>query len=386
LTVLKRMRVGLSNKKHRSEVKGEHKKKLCLVIPSLQVGGMERVMSELAMYFCRKDDLEVHLILYGRKPEAFYSIPNNLTIHKPKSVFNNTFRFFASLGRMIYVRVKVKTINPDSVLSFGEYWNSFILLALFGLHYPVYISDRCSPEKKFSTFHTLIRKWLYPKAKGVIAQTEIAKQLYCNQLHIKNVHVIGNPIRQLRRNDTEIEKENIVLTIGRLIESKHHDQLIRLFAEIDMPGWKLIIVGDDAIGQKNLIKLKGLVHDLGMDEIIILTGNQPDVDSYYFKSKIFVFTSSSEGFPNVIGEAMSAGLPAIAFDCVAGPAEMITNKYDGLLVPTFNWDMFATSLKMLLKDHKLRVLYGENAAKSITRFSVTKIGQKYYDFIIGTEG
>jgi hypothetical protein len=72
---------------------------------------------------------------------------------------------------MIFLRKKVKLIKPDSILSFGEYWNSFVLIALIGLPYPVFISDRCSPDKEFTRIHTILRKWFYPKAKGIIAQT-----------------------------------------------------------------------------------------------------------------------------------------------------------------------------------------------------------------------
>ena len=71
-----------------------------------------------------------------------------------------------------------KTLNRTAVLSFGEYWNSFVLIALFGLKYPVFVSDRCQPDKSLGKFHDLLRKNLYPKAAGIIAQTEKAEEIY----------------------------------------------------------------------------------------------------------------------------------------------------------------------------------------------------------------
>ena len=162
-----------------------------MVIPSLQVGGMERVMTELAWYLCGKNDLNVTLLLYGKKPVVYYSIPHNLIIHKPKSRFNDIFRLFSTIGRLIYLRNTVRTINPDSILSFGEYWNSFVLLALYNLPNPVFISDRCSPGKKFSFFHSILRGWLYPKAHGIVAQTTVANKLYQQQFKNANIKVIG---------------------------------------------------------------------------------------------------------------------------------------------------------------------------------------------------
>jgi glycosyltransferase involved in cell wall biosynthesis len=357
------------------------KKKVCLVIPSLQAGGMERVMSELAGYFCKKNDLHVHLLLYGKEPEIFYYVPEGLIIHKPITVFNDRFRQIYSLGRLIYLRHTVRKINPDSILSFGEYWNSFVLLALYGLHYRVFISDRCSPEKEFSTFHSFLRKWLYPKAKGIIAQSEKAKQLYYSHICNNNVSVIGNPIRQIDSQGSQISKENIVLTVGRLINSKHHDELIKIFAQISKPNWKLIIVGDDALKQKNMERLKKLIHNLGSDDRIILTGALSNIDNLFLRSKIFAFMSTSEGFPNVIGEAMSAGLPIIVRDCFAGPAEMICNEEDGFLIPINDNELFQKKLEALMNDESLRDRLGSKARISILKFSIDNIGSAYYNLI-----
>jgi GalNAc-alpha-(1->4)-GalNAc-alpha-(1->3)-diNAcBac-PP-undecaprenol alpha-1,4-N-acetyl-D-galactosaminyltransferase len=356
--------------------------RLCLVIHSLQVGGMERVMSELAGYFCQKKDLEVHLILCGRKPEIFYYVPDNLIIHRPNLEFNNRFRHISTLRRLLFLRRTVVSINPDSVLSFGEFWNSFVLLAVYGLPYPVFISDRCSPMRNFSTFHNLLRKFLYPKAKGVIAQTEKAKQLYVSQFKHNNVCVIGNPIRRINGNNLKIERENIVLSVGRLIESKHFDKLIELFADISNPDWKLVIVGDDALKQKTSVKLKELVHSLNAEENIILVGKQTHVDSYFLCSKIFVMTSSSEGFPNVIGEAMSAGLPVVAFDCIAGPSELIDDGENGFLIPLFDFVEMKRKIIMLMQNGDLRLKLGMNAQKSMRDFFPIEIGEKYYSFIM----
>lgn len=355
-------------------------KKLCLVIPSLNEGGMQRVMSELAGYFCRINELEVHLVLFGKGHEIFYSLPGNVFIYKPLNEFNDKFRFLCTIDRLFYLRRIVKRINPDSILSFGEYWNSFVLLSLIGLDYPVFISDRCSPETKFSFLHYYLRKWLYPKAHGVIIQTEKAKQVYSRKVKTKKICVIGNPIRVINSNKI-LEKQNIVLSIGRLIETKHFDNLIEIFTKTAFQDWKLMIVGGDALKQKNMEKLKRQIEQCGMNDRIILTGTQQDVDHYYLTSKIFAFTSSSEGFPNVIGEAMSAGMPVISFDCVAGPSEMIIDNENGFLIPLFDYQSFEKRLKLLMHNELLRNKIGNAAKEAIKTFNIDSIGQKYYSFL-----
>ena len=228
---------------------------------------------------------------------------------------------------------------------------------------------------------TFLRKKLYPYATGIIAQTEKAKQIYAMQFSHNNVKVIGNPIREVNLNYQSSKSENIVLSIGRLIETKHFDKLIEMFVNIKEPGWKLIIVGDDALKQNNMLKLHNLLEKLNAQDKVYLVGRQQDVEKYYLKSKIFAFTSSSEGFPNVIGEALSAGIPVVAFDCIAGPSDMIIDNQNGFLVPLFEYEQFENKLRLLMQDEKLRECFGEKAQQSVQKFSVNEIGAKYLSFL-----
>jgi glycosyltransferase involved in cell wall biosynthesis len=243
------------------------------------------------------------------------------------------------------------------------------------------VSDRSQPDKSLGRFHDRLRKWLYPKTAGVILQTEKAKYIYQKNIKKLNIKVIGNPIREIL-SQTDIQKQNQVLMVSRLIKSKHHDHLIKIFASINKKDWKLVLVGNDHLKQSNMESLKQLASDCGVADRVVFAGTQSDVEKYYLSSKIFAFTSSSEGFPNAIGEAMSAGLPVVAYDCIAGPSEMISDGENGYLVPVFDDIMFQEKLHKLMMDEALRKSMGENAKKSIRKFSVELIGKQFIDFIL----
>jgi GalNAc-alpha-(1->4)-GalNAc-alpha-(1->3)-diNAcBac-PP-undecaprenol alpha-1,4-N-acetyl-D-galactosaminyltransferase len=356
--------------------------KIIFLIPSLQSGGMERVMSQLLLYFSKHSKFELHLVLYGIKRDVFYEVPDEVIVHKPGFEFNNNLRLWSTIKTLLYIRKTLIKIQPHSILSFGELWNNFVLLASLGLSLPVYLSDRCQPDKSLGKLHDNLRRFLYPKAKGVICQTETAKAIYKKMFTHDNFVVIGNPIKTIASGNS-LPKENIVLSVGRLIETKHYDQLIQMFAELNQMNWKLVIVGGDALKQSNKEKLEKLIQDLGMEKKIVLAGKQSDVDQYYNKSKIFAFTSSSEGFPNVIGEAMTAGLPAIAYDCVAGPSDLIEDKNTGFLIPLHDKITYKLKLKKLMDDEDLRLQMGEKAQQKIEKYSSEAIGQQFYKAIIG---
>jgi len=357
-----------------------NKQVICLVIPSLQAGGMERVMSELVWYFSTKKDTEIQIILYGIKQEIFYSIPENITVHKPNFRFNNKFRLFFTLKTVLFLRKTISSLKPDTVLSFGEYWNSFVLLALLFKKYPVYISDRSQPNKSLGNFHDRLRKWIYPRSAGIILQSQKAIEIYQKNYKRLNIKVIGNPIREIK-SQNGVQRENLVLMVGRLIESKHQDRLIKIFASIGKKDWKLVLVGYDHLKQNNMEPLKRLAMKCEVSGNVVFAGKQSDVEKYYLSSKIFAFTSSSEGFPNAIGEAMAAGLPVVAYDCIAGPSEMIVDQESGFLIPLFNDDIFKSKLELLMDNPDLSEKFGQNGMEYIKKFNIQSIGEQFYQFI-----
>jgi len=75
----------------------------------------------------------------------------------------------------------------------------------------------------------------------------------------------------------------------------------------------------------------------------------------------------------------------VAFDCVAGPAEMIKNDHNGFLVPLFDYELFQGKLELLMKDKATREVLGKNASKDIRLFSINQIGEQYLQFILNNK-
>lgn len=351
---------------------------ICFVIHSLQPGGMERVFSILLNDFVSREGVKVDLILYGIKRDIFYNINPSIQVHLPGFPFDPSRRGLSTFKTIFFLRKKIKAINPDAVLSFGELWNNLVLLSTQGLKIPVFVSDRSQPDKPLSTLQQILRKFLYPKAYGIIAQTKKAKEVYQTIYKHNNLTVIGNPIVQ----EMPIyQKKKEILMVARLIKSKHQNELIEIFASIQMRDWELTLVGDDHLKQNNKLVWKKLAEDLGVGDRVNFEGMQKDVEKYYGRASIFAFTSSSEGFPNVIGEAMAAKLPVVAYDCIAGPSDLIENEKSGFLIPLHDKKMFAEKLTILMENEEMRMEMGEVAKQAIQSFSSKKICNAYFDFI-----
>lgn len=357
-----------------------NKQRIALLISSLNSGGMEKVICDLANYFCTKDSLEIHLVVYGTNSPFFYKPINGVIVHQTKYDISDSNKLIHTIKTLLFIRKTVKNIKAHSVLSFGEYWNNLVIISLLFVNIPIYVSDRCRPNIKLHGINERLRKFLYKFAHGIIVQTECAKNIYSNIFPKNKLYVVPNPIK-VNSFDLDSIRENIVLSVGRLIPSKHHEQLIDIFTEINNPEWRLVIVGGNALKNNRIVELEAQIRANGMEGKIFLVGEQKDVEKYYNTSKIFAFTSSSEGFPNVIGEAMSYNLPIVTYDCIAGPKEMIEDGINGFLIPLFNQKQFILKLQMLMENELLIKSMGNKSSVLIKKYDFEVIANKFLTII-----
>jgi glycosyltransferase involved in cell wall biosynthesis len=339
----------------------------------LGAGGMERVMSELVNFFSNYDNVEIHLILLSKK-NHFYTINSSVKIHEPEFISTGIYGF---LKLIYFLRKTVNAINPYSVLSFGEMYNSFVIFSLFGLTNKIFVSDRSQPNKDWGFFHNNLRIILYKFTDGIIAQTEIAKKIMLSRIQHKNIKVLGNPFHIKTFNSTN-PRRNIILTVGRMIKSKQHSHLIQIFSSLPKNDWELHFVGDGPESDN----LKMMVKELDISSKVYFHGNQKNVKEYYKVAKIFAFTSNSEGFPNVIGEAMSNGVVPICYNFIAGSTDLVSNNLNGIVVELDNQSSFQKGLLKLMINENILNAYSIEALKSMQEFDIQTIGNKYLNFIL----
>jgi len=119
--------------------------------------------------------------------------------------------------------------------------------------------------------------------------------------------------------------------------------------------------------------LEAIVRELGLADRALLPGVSDGPGAWATDADLFVLSSRYEGWGNVLLEALSAGLPAVSFDCRWGPAEMVEDGVNGILVPPEDVGALAERLAELMRDPALRARLGKAARRSAAKFSTDEI-------------
>ena len=188
----------------------------------------------------------------------------------------------------------------------------------------------------------------------------------------------GNTKVSVIPNPTTIHPERIaaldnkrVVAAGRLTQQKNFMSLIRAFSPITkrFPDWTLVVFGDGPEREA----LREEIHKTGLDKYVHLNGNTDNLEKEMLSSSIFALSSRFEGLPAVVLEALSCGIPVVAFACPCGPKDILQDGDNGFLVPPDDEDCFAERLGRLMEDDVLRKRMGAAALNRANDYSVERI-------------
>jgi glycosyltransferase involved in cell wall biosynthesis len=354
-------------------------RRLTLVIHSLNGGGAERTLAAMANHWAQAGD-QVTLVTLASPEHDVYQLASSIqrvsldgmqvSANMVRAVVNN-------FKRLIRLRRAIREARGDAVISFTDKMNVLTLLACWRLGQRVVICERVDPRRHpIGHIWSRLRRRTYSWCDTLVIQTESVREFFRPFVPDSKIRVVANAVPAAASDRTEsLPRERWVIASGRLEMQKGFDLLIEAFATIaeTHPDWKLKILGDGSQRKS----LADQIHALGLEQAVELCGWVEDPDVWICKAELFVLSSRYEGFPNALLEAMAVGVPVISFACDSGPAEIIRQEVDGLLVPANDVQQLAQAMDRLISNPQQRAAFGQRALEVNERFSRERFFQSW---------
>tara|TARA_B110000211_G_C14031407_1_gene532311 strand:+ start:409 stop:1551 length:1143 start_codon:yes stop_codon:yes gene_type:complete len=364
-------------------------------------GGMEKVLANKVNYFIENLDYEIHIITEDQKGLPIcYEFNNNVIFHdmaisKLNKKVTKGFTFVENVFKLrkLYNDLFIK-IQPDIVIVCERGYLDFVIPFTKNLIPKI---REFHFAKEAVRFHASLMKPLVKKIRHLIRYKVLFKlfnkydylvlltnrdkkngDYKTNSVVIPNMMSSGFPERRSSL------KRHHVISVGSMHDKrKAFDVQIKVWKKIieNHPNWILNIYGD-GIERENL---QNLINELNLCNNVILHGNSNTIQKHFLESSIFLFTSIAEGLPMVLIEALSYGIPCVAYDCPTGPSDIITNNEDGFVVEQNDSKILVEKLSLLIKNEKLRETMGKKAKQNAKRYNTIVVGKqwsKFFDKII----
>lgn len=337
-------------------------KKVSIVLGAPGTHGPSLIRLELAAELMRRG-IEVSVILGEDAHGLAQNVPQGCEVH---ILGTQRLRNFISK-----LRDFLKAEQPDGVLASSWPFSAATVIAvkLYSLTTPVVISEHSdfrtgiersaefTPKDKFLLKY--VSKYIYNRAHRIVgvSQGVIDGLIAVAGVNERKTIVISNPVRNFKADPPEKPEERHLresfwadatvklLAVGRIVAEKDYEIMVEALSILKEKGnFKLIIVGDGRLRAA----VQSKIELLGLEKAILLAGESYSVSQYYDNADLFLMSSSSEGFGNVLVEALSFGLPIVSTDCQSGPAEILANGRYGILTPVGDAAAFAAGIEQAL--------------------------------------
>ena len=362
-----------------------NKLKIFIFISNLDSGGAQRTTLNLANSWSRLGH-EVHLTV-GTKSANLPTINYKLEKNVKVSFFNKKRTLQCLFG--LYKVVKNKFY--DIVFSPSPEASTVLYFAAKLARYKGKIILRESNFRSYSpkknNIRLLFTKHAYRNCSNVVSLSFGVKKDLIDRFNISanKIKVIHNPIDVKKISSEMIKKGDIcehypkikkmfkIIAVGRLVNQKGFDILIRAFNKIKDFNMFITIIGEGS----EKANLRNQIYKYNLEKNIKMVGFLPNPYATMHSSDLFILPSRWEGFGHVIVEAFVCKLPVLAFDCKSGPSEIIKNFHNGILCKPEDHNNLADNMKLLAKNKKLRDQISKNGANSLCNFDNKLIAEKY---------
>lgn len=367
-------------------------KKIVILVTHLGVGGIEKYVSSLCSILDKKYSIEIISTFKGYDKPAF-NFSSSINIKylidgrdddvslKELVKKGKIFSIFKEVYKRVkyrYLKVKlnkevIKKLDCDYLITTRTFHNELVSKYLKNDSIITISTEHNYHQNDDDYIKPLIRS--LRKFDYLVVATNELYEFYEKRIGNTKCVKIDNFLDYIPSKKSSFKNKNFI-SVGRFSTEKGFLDLIDVFYKIHLKekDSKLFLLGDGY--EKKLIEDK--VNRLGLNGFVIMPGYVVGSrqEEFYLNSSVYLMTSFTEAFGLVLIEAMSYGLPCIAFDCASGPRSIINEKV-GVLVSNRDIDKMSNEALSLINNEKKLNVMKENMSCYINKFSKKEVSKEW---------
>ena len=371
-------------------------KKVSILALHLGYGGIEKAVATLANILCTSYEVEIACIYRLQEEPAFqidprvkitYLIkekPNReawLSALKQLKLITWIKESFYSIKTLYYCKKKmasyIKQSNSEIMIATRDFLDQ--LLGKYGKTSCFKIGWEHNHHHGNHRYENKIVK-SNQKLDALVLVSQDLKKDYQKKLKTCRCVYIPNSIDSYPERPSDLTHHHLIF-VGRLSKEKGVFDLVQIFEKIvsSHPDWKLDMIGDG----RERKQLQSYVQQHHLEDSIIFHGFQKKeyINQKLSSSSIYLMTSYTESFGIVLIEAMSFGLPTVAFDSAEGAREIIKDGRNGFLIPHRDQEKYIQKVEQLMDSQTLRKQLGANGREDVKKFTKEEVGKIWFDFL-----
>lgn len=359
--------------------------KILYLVPKINTeGGLERVLCLKANYLVEHFHHDVSIVTQNNgNTSLFYPLNDKIHLYDI-NLSGNRIQFVAKYLKEI--KRIVALVNPDVLIVADSTYKAYLVTLIvknkriiYECHNSIYV--QLGPSKKYFYMKWIpnlklrFHRYVANKMTDFVALSKDSM----NEWQQPNGVIIPNP-NWLKTTETANLDSKKILIIARHSYEKGLDCFFSIWKQIayEYPDWQVEIYGKTS----DELNYKTIVNQLGIGNSIQFLEPVKAIESKYLEASIYVMTSRYEAFPMVLIEAMSCGLPVIAYDCPCGPRAIISNNKNGILIKNGNQSVFVEELQKLIESKETRKRIGATAKKDIEKYNLEAIMNQWNSFLL----
>lgn len=352
-----------------------------LIYDMSEMGGIQNVIAKMANALS-DEGYDVHIVSMVLREEIRWPLASRVEVHNINRSDDSYNR--ALLTGFPELRAFFKDRKADVLFLMGHYAGKYILCPRYTRARLIFCDHGALANQLDNRKVTMLRYLSARFSDYIVTLTERTRRDYQERWRVREdrIECIPNWMDPPAAEPAPYDADSrLIVTAGRFTPEKGFDRVVRIAETVlnRHPDWQWHAIGDGECWEE----VRREAEKRGISDRLLFPGRIDRLEEQYHRYAIYVLPSYREGLPLVLLEAKQHHLPVVSFDCLTGPAEILTDGKDGVLIPPGDEREMAEAICRLIESRETRCAMADYQGQKVERFRKETVLKQWIRLIEG---